>query len=54
MARVPAYGPKPEGLLVLGADGRYSLHVVRASRLKFASGDKRRGTPDEHGMPRSA
>ena len=45
--RVEAYGPHPEGLLFLGEDGRYSLQIFRASRPKFAAGDKRRGTPEE-------
>jgi hypothetical protein len=46
--RVEAYGPNPRGLLTLGADGRYSVQIFRADRVKFASGDKRRGTPDEY------
>lgn len=46
--RVPAYGPNPQGILTLGADGRYSVQIFRTERLKFASGDKRRGTPDEY------
>jgi hypothetical protein len=45
--RVEAYGPSPQGLLFLGEDGRYSLQIFRASRPKFAAGDKRRGTPEE-------
>jgi hypothetical protein len=35
-------------MLTLGADGRYSVQIFRAERTKFASGDKRRGTPDEY------
>jgi hypothetical protein len=46
--RSPAYGPNPQGLLTLGADGRYSVQIFRSERLKFASGDKRRGTLDEY------
>src|SRR5258706_1919202 len=46
--RVPAYGADPQGLLILGADGRYSLQIYRSDRAKFASGDKRRGTPQEY------
>jgi hypothetical protein len=46
--RVEAYGPQPQGLLFLGEDGRYSLQLFRASRPRFASGDKRRGTADEY------
>ena len=47
-SRVPAYGPNPQGLLTLGVDGRYAVQIFRADRVKFASGDKRRGTPDEY------
>jgi hypothetical protein len=46
--RGQAYGPNPQGLLTLGADGRYSVQIFRTERLKFASGDKRRGTLDEY------
>jgi hypothetical protein len=46
--RVPAYGTDPQGLLILGADGRYSLQIYRSDRAKFALGDKRRGTPQEY------
>lgn len=35
-------------MLTLGADGRYSVQIFRADRLKFASGDKRRGTLEEY------
>ena len=45
--RVPAFGPDPQGLLILGADGRYSLQIYRSDRAKFASPDKRRGTAEE-------
>jgi hypothetical protein len=47
-SRVPAYGPNPQGLLFLGQDGRYSVQIFRSSRTRFASGDKRRGTPEEY------
>ncbi|WP_394827981.1 lipocalin-like domain-containing protein [Pendulispora albinea] len=46
--RVPAYGTGPKGILFLGADGRYSVQIYRATRPRFASGDKRRGTADEY------
>lgn len=46
--RVPAYGPEPQGLLFLGADGRYSVQIFRAERVVFASGDKARGSSDEY------
>jgi Lipocalin-like domain len=46
--RVHAYGSNPQGLLVLETDGRYTLQIFRDDRVKFASGDKRHGTPDEY------
>lgn len=47
-ARVTAYGPDPGGLLIIDEQGRYSLQIFRRDRLRFAAGDKRRGTPDEY------
>lgn len=46
--RVQAYGANPQGLLILGADRRYSVQIFRAGRARYASGDKRRGTPEEY------
>jgi hypothetical protein len=46
--RVPAYGKEPRGLLVFGADGRYSVQIFGSVRPRFASGDKRRGTAEEY------
>lgn len=46
--RVPAYGSHPRGLLLVDADGRYSLQIFRPDRQRFASGDKRRGTAEEY------
>ena len=45
--RAPAYGPNPQGLLIVEKDGRYSLQIYRSDRAKFASGNKRQGTPEE-------
>ena len=47
-ARVPDYGPNPHGLCVFTSDGYYSLQVYRTKRLKFASGEKFSGTPEEY------
>ncbi len=47
-ARVPAYGPSPQGLLVLFPDGRYALQIYRSDRVPFASGNKKTGTPEEY------
>lgn len=46
--RVPDYGPNPHGLAIFTADGYYSLQIYRAERLKFSSGDKFNGTPEEY------
>jgi len=46
--RVQDYGPSPHGLAIFTADGYYSLQIYRAERLKFASGDKFDGTPEEY------
>jgi len=46
--RVRAFGDAPEGLLIVDADGRYSLQIFRTDRRAFASADKRRGTPEEY------
>jgi hypothetical protein len=46
--RVPDYGPNPHGLAIFTADGYYSVQIYRAERLKFSSGDKLKGTPEEY------
>ena len=46
--RVADYGPNPHGHAIFTADGYYSVQVYRAERLKFASGDKFKGTPEEY------
>jgi hypothetical protein len=47
-SRVEDYGANPHGLCVFTSDGHYSLQVYRSDRLKFASGDKFSGTPEEY------
>ena len=46
--RVSDYGENPHGLVVFTADGYYSVQIYRADRLKFSSGDKLKGTPEEY------
>jgi hypothetical protein len=46
--RVPDYGSNPHGLAIFTADGYYSIQIYRAERLKFSSGDKFNGTPEEY------
>lgn len=40
------YGDAPKGRLIVDAQGRYSLQIFKAERLRFA-GDKNDGTADE-------
>src|SRR4051794_10324996 len=46
--RVSDYGPNPHGLVIFTADGYYSVQIYRAERVKFSSGDKLKGTPEEY------
>lgn len=46
--RVPDYGPNPHGQAIFTADGHYSVQIYRETRLKFASGDKFKGTLEEY------
>jgi hypothetical protein len=46
--RVPDYGSNPHGLAIFTADGYYSIQIYRGERLKFLSGDKFNGTPEEY------
>jgi hypothetical protein len=46
--RVPDYGPDPHGQVIFTSDGQYSVQIYRAERLKFASGDKFKATPEEY------
>jgi hypothetical protein len=41
------YGEHPKGRLIIDAQGRYSLQIFKAERLRVASGDKATATPDE-------
>lgn len=43
-----SYGKNAKGILMVDGDGQYSLQIFRPDRPKFASGDKRRGTPQEY------
>ncbi|MBJ6765989.1 lipocalin-like domain-containing protein [Myxococcaceae bacterium JPH2] len=46
--RVQLYGAEPQGLLMFDGQGRYSIHILRAGRARFASSDKSQGTPEEN------
>jgi hypothetical protein len=45
--RAPDYGTAPTGLLLIDAEGRYSLQIFKRERPSFASGDKATGTDIE-------
>ncbi len=46
--RTTNYGEHPNGLLMIDKVGRYSIQIFRPDRPKFASGDKKKGTPEEY------
>ena len=46
--RVELYGPHPEGMWLIDAQGDYMMQIVRAKRTPFAVNDKSKGTPDEY------
>lgn len=43
-----AFGKGARGTLMLGADGRYSIVLMRANLPKFASGARTKGTAEEY------
>lgn len=45
--RVRDYGGAPKGRLIVDGEGRYSLQIFKAERLRFDSGDKASGSADE-------
>ena len=44
----PAWGTNPKGLVIFTASGRYSTHLLRSDRPKFASNSRLKGTPEEN------
>jgi hypothetical protein len=46
-ARARDYGERPKGRLIVDADGRYSLQILKSERLRFAEDSKADGTGDE-------
>ena len=42
------WGSNPKGLLIFTDNGRYSSHIMRPDRPKFASNKRLQGTPDEN------
>jgi hypothetical protein len=46
--RVPDYGAAPAGIAVFTTDKHYVLEIFKSERLKFASGNRSTGTPEEY------
>ena len=46
-SRTRGYGEAPKGRLIIDAAGRYSLQIFKSERARFASADKKKGTPAE-------
>jgi hypothetical protein len=42
------YGPNPKGFMMVDANGRFMITVVRSDLPNFASNNRMRGTPDEN------
>ena len=47
-SRVPDYGNEPHGMAIFTSDGYFMVEVFRDVRVKFASNDRAKGTPDEY------
>ena len=47
-SRTSDYGAAPKGLLIIDAQGHYSVQIYKSERPKFASGDRSKGTPQEY------
>jgi len=46
--KVEPFGPKPLGYFIFTSDGHYSFQIVRPDRMKFASNNRVKGTPEEY------
>ena len=47
-SRIHLYGDNPQGILMFDNQGRYTLQIMSSTRIKFASGDKAKGTEEEY------
>ncbi|HEX3079723.1 MAG TPA: lipocalin-like domain-containing protein, partial [Puia sp.] len=45
-SEVADYGTDPRGIAIFTADGHYVIEIFRSEHVKFASGDRAKGTPD--------
>jgi hypothetical protein len=48
VVKVPAYGDKARGMMVLDGNGHYSIVLARATLPKFAGGSRTKGTAEEN------
>ena len=44
----PAWGTNPKGIVIFTDSGRYSSHLMRSDRPKFASNSRAKGTSEEN------
>ena len=44
----PAWGTNPRGIVIFTENGRYSSHLMRSDRQKFAANSRAKGTPEEN------
>lgn len=47
-SRKQNFGPKPKGIMMFDANGRFSALLMSSSRPKFAGGTRGKGTPEEN------
>jgi Lipocalin-like domain len=46
--RVQAFGSNPKGQLILDANGRFSLQLIRPDLPKYSKNNRNEGTPEEY------
>src|ERR1700761_8331682 len=47
-SEVADYGTDARGIAIFTADGHYVIEIFRSEHVKFASGDRAKGSPDEY------
>lgn len=47
-AKIEIFGPKPRGIQVMTADGRFAVVTLRERLPLYASGNRMQGTPEEY------
>jgi len=47
-SEIADYGTDPRGIAIFTADGHYVIEIFRSEHVKFVSGDRAKGTPDEY------